>query len=162
MEIAKKKKEDEKKKKKEDDMKLEIKMQEIIQKENQDSNKGPDHLKKLSKSKMKDIQGTDYEDQPNIENNQPISNPNSTVNNQNSIDKVENIETTPSPNQNQSQHQKLTHTPNSQNLLISDQTIEQSQISYNIPHNNYSRPMTGVNNQSNLSFNSHPNMSPQP
>ena len=55
MEIAKKKKEDIKKKKKEDNMKLEIKMQEIIQKENQDSNKGPDQLKKLSKSKMKDI-----------------------------------------------------------------------------------------------------------
>lgn len=59
MEIAKKKKEDEKKKKKEDDMKLEIKMQEIIQKENQESNKNPEQLKKLSKSKMKDIYGVD-------------------------------------------------------------------------------------------------------
>lgn len=162
MKIAKKKKEDIKKKKKEDNMKLEVKMQEIIQKENQDSNKGPDQLKKLSKSKMKDIQGTDYEDQHNNENNQPLSNPNSTVNNQNSIDKVENIETTSSPNQYQIESQKLTHTPNSLNLLKSDQTMAQPQTSYHIPHNNYSRPMTGVNNQSNLSFNSHPNMSPQP
>lgn len=54
MEIAKKKKEEEKRKKKEEDMKLEIKMQEIIEKENQEGNKGP-NLKKISKSKLKDL-----------------------------------------------------------------------------------------------------------
>jgi len=54
MEIAKKKKEEEKRKKKEEDMKLEIKMQEIIEKENQEGNKGP-NLKKVSKSKLKDL-----------------------------------------------------------------------------------------------------------
>lgn len=36
-------------------MKLEIKMQEIIEKENQENNKGPDNLKKVSKSKIKDL-----------------------------------------------------------------------------------------------------------
>lgn len=54
MELTKKKKEEEKRKKKEEDMKLEIKMQEIINKENQENNKG-DNLKKVSKSKIKDL-----------------------------------------------------------------------------------------------------------
>jgi hypothetical protein len=70
MEIAKKKKEEEKRKKKEEDMKLEIKMQEIIEKENQEGNKGP-NLKKVSKSKLKDLYGVDLkeDDNANINNN---------------------------------------------------------------------------------------------
>jgi hypothetical protein len=83
MEIAKKKKEDEKKKKKDDDMKIEIKMQEIIQKENQELNKGPEQLKKLSKSKMKDIYGVEIEDQPTTENITQTATPQNNLNNQN-------------------------------------------------------------------------------
>jgi len=138
MEIAKKKKEEEKRKKKEEDMKLEIKMQEIIEKENQEGNKGP-NLKKVSKSKLKDLYGVDLKEDDNANiNNNP---------NQPSLNLPE------SNLQNDQQNE-------SKPILTSDTTQSQSLIQQDInnindpnANANISRPMTAAYNTNHSFYN---------